>query len=86
MTGHQGEETIKWSKYKETLMNKRLLKPEDFSRNPVVLELDERTYDHSSQASVSVNPQNGIEIFQRMTFNGTQTFNYQGRPSDSDND
>ena len=38
-------------------------------------------YDHQVQVSNQAE-----KLAQRTTWNGTQTYNYQGRPSDNDND
>jgi hypothetical protein len=41
-------------------------------------------YDHTTQTAVA---SEGVVVAQRMpTFNGTQTFDYSGRPWDADND
>lgn len=41
-------------------------------------------YDHTTQTAVAGE---GFVVAQRLsTFNGTQTFDYRGKPSDSDND
>jgi hypothetical protein len=41
-------------------------------------------YDHTTQTAVA---SEGVVVAKRFpTFNGTQTFDYRGRPSDSDND
>ncbi len=43
-------------------------------------------YDHAKQM-VEVKEGEVTTLSQRMpTYNGTQTYNYQGRPSDNDND
>ncbi len=41
-------------------------------------------YDHTTQTAVAGE---GVVVAQRWpTYNGTQTFDWQGKPSDSDND
>jgi hypothetical protein len=51
--------------------------------SPATITLPEMFYDHGKQRSVVTGP---VQEAQRTTWNGTQTYNYQGRPSDNDND
>lgn len=67
------------------MITKNGLVPEDLSESPIVIELGDLEYDHRSQCSITTDPRSYLELQQR-TFNRTQTFNSQGRPSDSDHD
>ena len=57
---------------------------------PAVVTVPEVKYDHLLQVSKRVDVKTGrpVEVaqYRPVTFNGTQTFDYQGKPRDSDND
>jgi len=54
-----------------------MLTYEDLAKAPVRFDLEETEYDHAKQFGVSPN---------FPTINGTRTFDYNGRPSDNDQD
>jgi hypothetical protein len=47
---------------------------------PLKIDVDKPTYSHVEQKQIQV------AQIKQITWNGTQTYNFQGRPSDSDND
>jgi hypothetical protein len=49
-----------------------------------VMDPFELTYSHKTQRNTVTNPMSSNA--QTSTFGGTRTFNFQGQPSDSDND
>ena len=63
-----------------------LLTPLLLAINPVTVAAKDFTYDHEKQLSVT---EDGVEAYSTMnstTWNGTQTYDYQGKPWDNDND
>ena len=62
----------------------KMLTPEDLAVTPDFFTQAESTFDYDLQKNLSSTPlMTGMGT---PTFNGTQTFDYQGRPSDSDQD
>jgi hypothetical protein len=62
-----------------------LLTPMLLASDPTIINLPEMIYDHAKQMSVIPGQVQEAQI-RMTTWNGTQTFNFQGRPSDADND
>jgi len=64
-----------------------LLTPLVLAVNPVTVDASKAIeYDHETQV---VSAEEGVDGYQTMTsttFNGTQTYGYDGKPSDNDND
>lgn len=56
-----------------------LLTPLMIATAPMRIDIDMPKYDHQVQ-------KNTVVAYQQITFNGTQTFDYNGRPNDADND
>lgn len=56
-----------------------LLTPIMIATSPLRIDVEQPNYDHQLQKNISV-------AYQRITYNGTQTFDWNGRPNDSDND
>ena len=67
-----------------------LITPLILATAPTVVTVPEVKYDHVLQVSrqVEVNSGQPVQVaqYQQPTFNGTQTYDYQGKPRDSDND
>ena len=63
---------------------KKLMNPTDLAVKPQPLDIQVRDYDHSTQSTLSLTRQ--LAEYGTTTFGATQTYNMQGRPSDSDND
>ena len=61
-----------------------LITPMILATAPVTLDVVPTTYDHVTQQAVA--PDGQLIGTNTSTFNGTQTFDFQGRPSDSDGD
>jgi hypothetical protein len=62
----------------------KLLTPDDLASKPDFFEPAVTEYDHSLQRNLSSTPlMTGMGT---PTFNGTQTFNHSGQPTDSDQD
>ena len=61
-----------------------LLTPIILATAPVTIDLASTTYDHVTQLAVA--PDGQLIGTGTATINGTQTFDYQGRPRDSDGD
>ena len=62
-----------------------LLSPLALTAEPVRLDIPDFTYSHSTQTSViKGNLDKRFKL--ALTMMGTQTYNFQGRPSDNDND
>ena len=59
-----------------------LLTPLVIATAPVRIDVPELSYSHEQQMSVSL----ASETTSYGTWNGTQTFDFQGRPHDADND
>lgn len=57
----------------------QLLTPLMIATAPMRIDVDVPKYDHQLQ-------KNTVVAYQQITFNGTQTFDYNGRPWDADND
>ena len=58
--------------------------PDDLASTPEYLETAQSNFDYSTQKNTASSPlMSGMGT---PTFNGTQTFDYNGRPSDSDQD
>jgi len=55
-----------------------LITPLLIATAPMTIDIPKGSYDHASQTST----------YKKLAFtmNGTQTYNYQGRPSDNDHD
>lgn len=47
---------------------------------PLKIDVDQSKYSHAEQKQIQV------AQVKQITWNGTQTYNFQGRPSDSDHD
>lgn len=62
-----------------------LLTPMLLASPPAKIDLPEMSYDHRSQTTV-ITGQIQEAQFRPRTWSGTQTFNFQGRPNDSDDD
>lgn len=61
----------------------QLLTPLLIATAPMTVIVPENNnYSHETQMSAK----SAEEIYQQRTWNGTQTFDWQGRPNDSDND
>lgn len=61
-----------------------LLTPLMIATAPATFTLPESlTYDHATQTQVGVS---GEVSFSTSTYNGTQTYDFQGKPRDADND
>lgn len=56
-----------------------LLTPLMIATAPMRIDVEMPKYDHQMQ-------KNAVVAYQQITFNGTQTFDYNGRPWDADND
>ena len=56
-----------------------LLTPLMIATAPMRIDVDMPKYDHQVQ-------KNTVVAWQQITFNGTQTYDYNGRPHDADND
>ena len=54
-----------------------MLTYEDLAKAPTRIDLDESNYDHAKQIGNSQN---------MVTFNGTRTYDFSGKPNDSDQD
>jgi hypothetical protein len=62
-----------------------LLTPLMLATTPATITLSENvTYSHEAQSQVGEN--GPISQFKTFTSGGTQTFDYRGKPNDSDND
>jgi len=73
-------------KAKEVLLLVPLLTPLMLMTAPITAEPVQHSYNHSVQTSSAfMNGEDGI-CLTTSTFNGTQTFSYNGTPSDSDSD
>lgn len=57
---------------------------EDIAVTPDKFEIVFPTYDHKAQKSLGTTP--AMSGMGTPTFNGTQTYNHNGQPSDSDQD
>ncbi len=70
---------------KETVLGASLLTPLLLAMNPVSINAEQLSYDHEAQMNVNAE---GVyaNTMASNTFNGTQTYDYQGNPYDSDND
>ena len=70
---------------KETVLGASLLTPLLLAMNPVSINAEQLSYDHEAQMNVNAE---GVyaNTLSSTTFNGTQTFDYEGKPFDSDND
>ena len=60
------------------------LTPMLLAASPTMINLPGMIYDHAQQRTLAREGQQ--EAQQRTTYGGTQTYNFQGRPSDNDND
>lgn len=60
-----------------------LLTPLMLATAPMRIDVAAPIYDHQRQKNISVA---GWSQLKSVTYNGTQTFDYNGRPADSDND
>lgn len=69
--------------FKELEMIIELLTPLMLATAPMRIDVAAPIYDHQTQKNISVA---GWTTPKSLTFNGTQTFDYNGRPSDADND
>jgi putative ATP-grasp target RiPP len=66
-----------------------LITPLILATAPTTITVPEVKYDHVLQVSRQVEVKTGrpVEVAQRpTTWNGTQTYDYNGKPRDSDND
>ena len=67
-----------------------LITPLILATAPTVVTVPEVKYDHVLQVSRQVEVKSGQPVqvaqYKQPTFNGTQTYDYQGKPRDSDND
>ncbi len=62
-----------------------LLTPLMLASTPATINLSENvTYSHEAQSQVGEN--GPISQYKTFTANGTQTYDYKGKPNDSDND
>lgn len=68
---------------KELKMIIELLTPLMLATAPMRIDVAAPSYDHQSQKNISVAE---WTTSPRVTYNGTQTFDYNGRPHDADND
>jgi hypothetical protein len=57
-----------------------LITPLMLATSPMAIDVPESKYDHAAQVSVHKN------LKLAFTMNGTQTYRYDGKPSDADND
>jgi len=57
-----------------------LITPLMLATAPMAIDVPDTKYDHSSQVSVHKN------LKLSLTMSGTQTYNFQGKPFDNDND
>jgi hypothetical protein len=72
---------------KKHIVTGLLLTPLILSQSPVEIHLEEEfSYDHESQVNTLDNGQIAAYTMSSSTFNGTQTFDYRGNPTDSDSD
>ena len=63
---------------------KTKLTPDDLAAKPDLLQIQASNFDYSKQKNLVSSPlMTGMGT---PTFNGTQTFDFNGRPSDSDQD
>jgi hypothetical protein len=58
-----------------------LITPLMLATAPMAIDVPKGNYDHSSQVSTY---KDNLKL--ALTMNGTQTFDYQGKPHDADND
>lgn len=63
---------------------KNLLSPIDLAVAPETLRVQIGNYDFTTQTSLGLTRE--LAEYGTTTFGATQTYNFQGRPSDSDND
>ena len=56
-----------------------LLTPLMIATAPMRIDVDMPKYDHQVQ-------KNTVVAWQQITYNGTRTYDWQGRPNDADND
>jgi hypothetical protein len=61
-----------------------LITPLLIATAPVRIDLPVITYDHQTQQSSQLKGR--IDVAQRYTMSGTQTYDFRGQPHDSDND
>jgi hypothetical protein len=59
-----------------------LITPLLLASEPITVDVVDPSYDHATQVSASVEQ----KTISTTTFNGTQTFDFQGKPRDSDAD
>jgi hypothetical protein len=60
-----------------------LITPLMLATSPMSIDVPKSTYDQGSQVSIY---NTKTAQYRPPTFNGTQTYRYDGRPSDADND
>lgn len=60
-----------------------LITPLMLATAPMSIDVPKYKYDHGSQVSIY---NTKTAQYRPTTFNGTQTYRFDGRPSDSDND
>lgn len=58
-----------------------LITPLMLATAPMAINVPESKYDHGSQVSIY---KDGVKL--ALTLNGTQTYNFQGKPNDADSD
>ena len=63
-----------------------LITPLMLLSNPVSSETITPSYSHATQATVVMGQGAGVNSYKTYTSNGTQTYSYNGRPSDADGD
>lgn len=73
---------------KENLMLIELITPLMIATAPVTIDVVTLTYNHQTQTTQMPDGQIGTGPYRTntSTFNGTQTFDFQGRPKDADSD
>jgi len=62
-----------------------LLSPTDLARPAVKIPTEDTDYNHSTQLRFTASSEAGVKLM-ATTYNGTQTFTSQGKPSDNDHD
>lgn len=60
-----------------------LITPLLLASEPVTVEVVDPSYDHATQVSATVEQ---VKTMSTTTFNGTQTYDFNGKPRDSDSD
>jgi hypothetical protein len=60
-----------------------LITPLLIATAPITLDVVDPSYDHATQVSSTIAQ---VRTMNTTTFNGTQTYDYQGKPRDSDSD